>query len=159
MFKTVFVSFKRCFSGVQPTKVNHLIRLLKESCVNFLQVVTVSTGMTKNNLNRTSMHSLSSLFCVELKKGNRDWCDLTLMRSIAQTQQIRRAFSTKPWIDVLLSFLLPSEGDSSRDVNLPKQVGLFQKKKVGAGFNCFFFAIVDIDCAVIANCFNIVGFG
>lgn len=81
--------------------------------------------MTKNNLHHTSMHSLSSLFCSELKKQNRDWCDLTLVRSIAQTQQIRRAFSTKPWIDVLLGFLLPTNNTDCSEINLPKQVLLY----------------------------------
>lgn len=85
-------------------------------------MVTVSTGLTKNNLHHSSMHSISSLICSELKKGNKDWCNLTLVRGIAQTQQIRRAFSTKPWIDVLLSFLLPTGDTEFTDNNLPKQV-------------------------------------
>lgn len=105
--------------GVQATKDSQLIKLLKDSCINFLQVVAVSAGLSKNNLHSTSMHSLSSLLCTTLKKGQEDWCSLTLVRSIAQTQQICRAFSTKIWTDMLFGFLLPTEDN---EISLPKQV-------------------------------------
>lgn len=111
--------------GVQQTKDNQLIGILKESCTNFLQIVAVSSGLIKNNLHPSSMHSLSSLLCSELKKRNREWCDLTLVRSIAQTQQIRRAFSTKPWVDALLGFILPLGEPEFCEVDLPKQVIVF----------------------------------
>lgn len=139
---------------MQSARDNHLIALLKESCVNFLQVVTVSAGLTKNNLHHSSMHSLSALLCTELKQRRKEWCDLTLIRSIAQTQQIRRAFSTKPWIDVLLGFLLPT--GESYEIGLPKQV--FVIKFWSFQFKIMPFTL-DFNRASTTNSINVLGFG
>lgn len=81
----------------------------------------ISAGLAKDNLHPTTIHGLSSLICITLS-NNSDWCNLTLVRSIAQTQQICRAFSTKPWINMLFSFLSADTGINENEVNFPKQV-------------------------------------
>lgn len=111
---------KRFILGSQFARDNQLIKLLRESCINFLRIIAVSTGLTKNNIHPSSMHSLSQLLCATLKNGNEDWCNLTLVRSIAQTQQICKAFSTKAWVNMLLGFLSREAGGG--ELNLPKQI-------------------------------------
>ncbi|KAJ8985747.1 hypothetical protein NQ317_014400 [Molorchus minor] len=106
----------------QLVKDNQLIKLLRESSINFLRNVAVSAGLSTENLHPNTVHGLSSLFCMAVSLNNAEWCDLTLVRSICQTQQLCRAFSTKPWINMLLGFLTPSSNISGNELNLPKQI-------------------------------------
>lgn len=68
------------------------------------------------------MHGLSSLFCSTLASGNQDWCNLTLSRSIVQSAEMCQAFSTKPWVNMLLGFISSNTNTGGNVVNLPKQV-------------------------------------
>lgn len=101
---------------------NQLIKFLRESSINFLRVITVSGGLAKSNLDPSTMHGLSSLFCSTLNSGNQEWCSLTLMHSIAQTPQHCTALSTKPWINMLLGFISTQPNACGNVVNLPKQI-------------------------------------
>ncbi|KAF5270348.1 hypothetical protein FQR65_LT05536 [Abscondita terminalis] len=105
----------------QISKDNQFVILLREASINFLRIIAASSGLTKDNLHSTTVHGLSSLFCNTIKSGNQDWCNLNLIRSIAQSQQLCRAFSTKPWINMLLGFISPV-GTSGNEMNLPKQI-------------------------------------
>ncbi|XP_044262446.1 E3 ubiquitin-protein ligase HERC2 isoform X2 [Tribolium madens] len=106
----------------QIVKDNQLIKLLRDASINFLRNVSLSAGLANENLHQTTLHGLSSLFCATLSASNTsEWCNLTLVRSIAQTQQICRAFSTKPWINMLLGFLSASSLVGN-ELNLPKQI-------------------------------------
>ncbi|KAK9747381.1 Regulator of chromosome condensation (RCC1) repeat [Popillia japonica] len=102
-------------------KDNQLIKLLRDSSINFLRNIAISGGLAKDNLNETTVHGLSSLFCSMLTSGNQEWCNLTLVRSISQSQQMCRAISNKPWVSMLLSFLSPPS-EAGNVVNLPKQI-------------------------------------
>lgn len=83
----------------------------------------MSAGLANENLHQTTIHGLSSLYCSTLSASNiSEWCNLTLVRSIAQTQQICRAFSTKPWINMLLGFLSAPTSIGGNELNLPKQI-------------------------------------
>lgn len=112
------------FSGSQLVKDNQLIKLLRNSSINFLRNIAISTGLAKGLLHPTTVHGLSRLFCTTLNSDSQDWCSLTLVRSIAQTQQLCRAFSTKPWISMLLGFLSATSSVGGNELNLPKQVSL-----------------------------------
>lgn len=142
--------------GGQMTKDSQLIKLLKESCINFLQVLVVSSGLTKNNLHPSSVHSLSSLLCSVLKKGQ-EWCNLTLVRSIAQTQQICRAFSTKAWTDMLLGFLLPAQDTGGNEIGLPKQVKINSFVKM-SWYRQYSLLLSDINREIAADSINVLGF-
>lgn len=108
-------------SGSHIIKDNQLIKLLRDSSINFLRNIAISGGLAKHNPHRATVHGLSSLFCSMLNSGNQEWCNLTLVRSIAQSQQMCRALSNKPWVSMLLGFLsAPSEAGNV--INLPKQV-------------------------------------
>ncbi|KAF7266968.1 hypothetical protein GWI33_019752 [Rhynchophorus ferrugineus] len=106
----------------QIIKDNQLIKLLRDASINFLRNITISSGLSKNNLHSTSLHGLSSLFCAVLNSNNFEWCNLTLIRTISQTQQLCRAFSTKPWMNMLLDFLTPPSNLGGNEFNLPKQI-------------------------------------
>ncbi|CAH0559020.1 unnamed protein product [Brassicogethes aeneus] len=106
----------------QLIKDNQLIKLLRNSSINFLRILAISAGVSKGNLHQTTVHGISSLFCSTLTFGNSEWCNLTLVRSIAQNQQLCLAFSTKPWINMLLEFLSVNSPSSGNEVNLPKQI-------------------------------------
>ncbi|KAK9875133.1 hypothetical protein WA026_005926 [Henosepilachna vigintioctopunctata] len=67
------------------------------------------------------MHGLSRLYCSTLSSYSQDWCCLSLVRSIAQTPPLSRAFSTKPWINLLLS-LLSAGPKGGNENNLPNQM-------------------------------------
>ncbi|XP_050303138.1 E3 ubiquitin-protein ligase HERC2 [Anthonomus grandis grandis] len=112
-----------CERSSQIVKDNQLIKLLRDSSVNFLRNLTISAGLTDDNLHFTSLHGLSSLFCSILTNpGTSEWCNLTLIRTICQTQQLCRAFSTKPWMNLLLGFLTPPSSSGGNEFNLPKQI-------------------------------------
>ncbi|XP_030756884.1 E3 ubiquitin-protein ligase HERC2 [Sitophilus oryzae] len=106
----------------QIVKDNQLIKLLRDASINFLRNLTISSGLSNNNLHPTSLHGLSSLFCSVLNTNNFEWCNLTLVRTISQTQQLCRAFSTKPWMTMLLEFLTPPSSVGGNEFNLPKQI-------------------------------------
>ncbi|KAF5273445.1 hypothetical protein FQA39_LY07462 [Lamprigera yunnana] len=106
----------------QMSKDNQFVILLRDACVNFLRVIAISAGLTKDDLHSRTIHGLSSLFCDTIKSGSQDWCNLSLIRSIAQSSQLCRAFSTKPWINMLLSFISPIIRTSGNKMNLPKQI-------------------------------------
>nr|XP_022903495.1 E3 ubiquitin-protein ligase HERC2 isoform X1 [Onthophagus taurus] len=95
---------------------NQLIKILRDSSVNFLRNVTISAGLAKDNLDKNTIHGLCSLFCTTLRAGNYEWCDLTLVRSVAQSTKICKHLSTRPWINMLINFI------SATNVNLPKQI-------------------------------------
>ncbi|KAK5650580.1 hypothetical protein RI129_001609 [Pyrocoelia pectoralis] len=109
-------------AAFQLSKDNQFIILLREACINFLRVIGASAGLAKNDLRAGTIHGLSSLFCNTIKSGNQDWCNLNLVRSIAQTQQLCRAFSTKSWVDMLLNFINPVIVNGGNEMNLPKQI-------------------------------------
>lgn len=120
---SVFTYYKtNCFSASQLVKDNQLIKLLRDSSVNLLRNIALSAGLCKDNLHRSTVHGLSSLFCTSLNSSSSEWCNLTLVRSICQTHQLSRAFSTKPWTNMLLGYLAPPSAVGGNDVNLPKQV-------------------------------------
>lgn len=106
------------------SKDNQIIKLLRDESINFLRVLSASAGLVKDELHKTTVHGLSSLFCNTIRSGNQDWCNLNLVRCVAQTQQLCRAFSTKPWIDMLLNFVCPITVVGGNEMNLPKQVNL-----------------------------------
>ncbi|KAJ8962033.1 hypothetical protein NQ314_005815 [Rhamnusium bicolor] len=106
----------------QLVKDNQLIKLLRDSSINFLRNIAISAGLSKNNLHPNTLHGLSSLFCTALNSNCSEWCNLTLVRSICHTQQLCRAFSTKPWIKMLLGFLAPPSNIGGNELNLPKQI-------------------------------------
>ena len=107
----------------QIVKDNQLIKLLRDASVNFLRNVSISAGLAQSNLHPTTIHGLSSLFCATLSAPTiSEWCNLTLVRSIAQTTQMCRAFSTKPWINMLLGFLSAPSNICGNELNLPKQI-------------------------------------
>ncbi|XP_074029211.1 E3 ubiquitin-protein ligase HERC2 [Leptinotarsa decemlineata] len=108
--------------GSQLIRDNQLIKLLRDLSINFLRNVAISAGFSKNNLHPNTVHGLSSLFCNTLNSNYSEWMNLTLVRSICQTQQLCRAFSTKPWIKILLRFLAPPNNVNGNELNLPKQV-------------------------------------
>ncbi|XP_056632300.1 E3 ubiquitin-protein ligase HERC2 isoform X1 [Diorhabda sublineata] len=108
--------------GTQLVKDNQLIRLLRDASINFLRNIAISTGLTNNNLHPNTLHGLSSLFCSSLSSTCSEWVDLTLVRSICQTDQLCRAFSTKPWIKMLLGFLSPSSNTGVNESILLKQI-------------------------------------
>lgn len=110
------------FLAMQLSKDNQFIKLLRDATINFLRVIMISSGLAKRQLHPTSVHSLSRLFCNTIRSGNQDWCSLNLIRIMAQTPQLCRAFSTKPWIDILLSFISPATIVGGNEMNLPKQV-------------------------------------
>ncbi|XP_060526978.1 E3 ubiquitin-protein ligase HERC2 [Cylas formicarius] len=99
---------------------NRLIRMLREACVNFLRNVAVGAGLSRDDLHQTTLHGLSALFCSALGGAGSEWCGLTLIRTVCQTRQMCRAFSTKPWMAMLLGFLTPPA--SGNELNLPKQI-------------------------------------
>ncbi|XP_048524463.1 E3 ubiquitin-protein ligase HERC2 [Dendroctonus ponderosae] len=101
---------------------NQLIKLLRDMSLNFLRNLTMSAALSNDDLHFTSLHGLGSLFCSVLNSNNSDWCSLTLIRTICQTQQLCRAFSTKPWISMLLGFLCPPNSIGGNEFNLPKQI-------------------------------------
>ncbi|XP_017782464.1 PREDICTED: E3 ubiquitin-protein ligase HERC2 isoform X2 [Nicrophorus vespilloides] len=109
-------------TGSHIIKDNQLIKFLRDSSINFLRNIAISAGLAKGNLDPSTIHGLSSLFCSTLKSGNQDWCSLTLVRSIAQSSQNSIAFSTKPWVNMLLSFISASNSAGGNVVNLPKQI-------------------------------------
>lgn len=109
-------------SGSQIIKDNQLIKLLHDASINFLRNIAISAGLSKSNLHVNTLHGLSSLFCSTINSNFSEWSNLTLVRSICQTQQLCRAFSTKPWIKLLLEFLSLSESGEGKELNLPKQV-------------------------------------
>ncbi|CAG9815802.1 unnamed protein product [Phaedon cochleariae] len=108
--------------GSQLIKDNHLIKLLRDMSINFLRNITLSAGLSKNDLYPNTVHGLSSLFCTTLTSNCSEWINLTLVRSICQTEQLCRAFSTKPWIKMLLGFLGPPSNAGGNELNLPKQI-------------------------------------
>lgn len=102
--------------STQTIKHNQLIRLLRDACVNFLRNVTLSAGLSHDNLHSSTVHGLSSLLCCALNNDlYSEWCNLTLIRSITQSRQLSIAFSTKPWINLLLENLMKTK-------DLPKQI-------------------------------------
>ncbi|XP_018562377.1 E3 ubiquitin-protein ligase HERC2 isoform X2 [Anoplophora glabripennis] len=103
-------------------KDNQLIKLLRDSTINFLRNIALSAGLCKDNLHHSTVHGLSSLFCASLNSSSSEWCNLTLVRTICQTPQLSRAFSTNPWINMLLGFLIPPNSVGGNDINLPKQI-------------------------------------
>ncbi|KAL3277032.1 hypothetical protein HHI36_012394 [Cryptolaemus montrouzieri] len=107
--------------GSQLVKDNQLIKLIRTSSINFLRNIAISAGLSSENLHSTTMHGLSSLFCSTLNSYRQEWCSLTLVRSIAQTSQLCRAFSTKPWINMLLG-LLTAGIKGGNEHNLPNQI-------------------------------------
>uniref|UniRef100_A0A6P7FTJ3 HECT-type E3 ubiquitin transferase n=1 Tax=Diabrotica virgifera virgifera TaxID=50390 RepID=A0A6P7FTJ3_DIAVI len=109
-------------NGTQLVKDNQLIRLLRDASINFLRNIAISTGLSSNNLHPNTVHGLSSLFCSSLNSTYSEWADLTLVRSICQTTQLCRAFSTKPWIRMLLGFLSPPSSPGGNESALLKQI-------------------------------------
>ncbi|XP_072386929.1 E3 ubiquitin-protein ligase HERC2 [Diabrotica undecimpunctata] len=109
-------------NGTQLVKDNQLIRLLRDASINFLRNIAISTGLSSNNLHPNTVHGLSSLFCSSLSSTYSEWADLTLVRSICQTTQLCRAFSTKPWIRMLLGFLSPPSSPGGNESALLKQI-------------------------------------
>lgn len=117
--KLSLISF--VFLVLQLSKDNQFIKLLRDACINFLRVIGASGGLAKDDLHATTVHGLSSLFCNTVRSGNQDWCNLNLVRSVAQSQQLCRSFSTKPWVDMLLNFISPIAVVGGNEMNLPKQ--------------------------------------
>ncbi|KAL1491483.1 hypothetical protein ABEB36_012074 [Hypothenemus hampei] len=112
-----------CERSSHLVKDNQLIKLLKDASINFLRNLTISAGLaTGDSLHSTSLHGLSSLFCSVLSTSNSEWCDLTLVRAVCQTDQLCKAFSTKPWMNMLLGFLTPPNNSGGNEFNLPKQI-------------------------------------
>ncbi|CAH1128754.1 unnamed protein product [Ceutorhynchus assimilis] len=111
-----------CERSSQIVRDNQLIKLLRDASINFMRNLTISAGLSCNNLHSTSFHGLSSLFCSVLNSNNSEWCTLTLIRTICHTQQLCRAFSTKPWMNMLLGFLTPPSIAGGNEFNLPKQI-------------------------------------
>lgn len=109
--------------GAQIVKDNQLIKLLRSGSINFLRSLSISGGLAKECLNNSTVHGLSSLFCSVLNSGNQDWCNLTLVRSIAISTKMCKALSIKPWINMLLGFI-SEDGNEGNTVNLPKQVSI-----------------------------------
>ncbi|CAH1964040.1 unnamed protein product [Acanthoscelides obtectus] len=105
-------------------KDNQLIRLLRDASINFLRNMSVSADLAKDPLHPNTLHGLGSLFCAALTGGaGAEWANLTLARAICRTRQMCRAFSTKPWIRMLLGFLQPPAGNAgSNEIDLPKQI-------------------------------------
>jgi E3 ubiquitin-protein ligase HERC2 len=100
-----------------------LIKLLRWGSINFLRNISISAGLAQENLHQTTIHGLSSLYCSTLNAASTsEWCNLTLVRSVAQTPQLCRAFSTKPWINMLLGFLSALSSVGGNELNLPKQI-------------------------------------
>lgn len=107
----------------QIVKDNQLMRLLRDASVNFLRNITVSAGLSGDQLHHTTLHGLSSLLCTTLSTaGISEWCNLTFVRCIAQSQQICRAFSTKPWVKMILGYLSAQSCIGGNELNLPKQI-------------------------------------
>ncbi|KAG5897066.1 hypothetical protein JTB14_025882 [Gonioctena quinquepunctata] len=106
----------------QLIRDNQLIRLLRDISINFLRNISISAGFSNNNLHPNTVHGFSSLFCNTLNSNYSEWINLTLVRSICHTQQLCRAFSTKPWITMLMRFLAPPTSVDGNELNLPKQV-------------------------------------
>ncbi|XP_066141939.1 E3 ubiquitin-protein ligase HERC2 isoform X1 [Euwallacea fornicatus] len=111
-----------CERSSHLVRDNQLIKLLRDASINFLRNIAISAGFSQENLHSTSLHGLSSLFCSVLNSNNPDWCNLTLIRMVCQTQQLCQAFSTKPWINMLLGSLTPPSCSGGNELNLPKQI-------------------------------------
>lgn len=109
-------------AGSQIVKDNQLIKLLRCASINFLRALAISGGLAKDSLHESTTHGLSSLFCSILNTGSQDWCNLTLVRSVAQSSRMCRALSTKSWVNMLLGFISENGSPSGNMVNLPKQV-------------------------------------
>lgn len=109
-------------SGSQVIKDNQLIKLLHDANINFLRNIAISAGLSKSNLHPNTLHGLSSLFCCTINSNFTEWSNLTFVRSICQSQQLCRAFSTRPWMKMLLEFLSFSDSGDVKELNLPKQV-------------------------------------
>ncbi|XP_044756400.1 E3 ubiquitin-protein ligase HERC2 [Coccinella septempunctata] len=107
--------------GSQLVKDNQLIKLIRTSSMNFLRNIAISAGLSSATLHPSTMHGLSSLFCSTLNSYSQEWCSLTLIKSIAQTPQLCRAFSTKPWINMLLD-LFSAGSKGGNEHNLPNQI-------------------------------------
>lgn len=101
---------------------NQLIKLLHGASINFLRNIAISAGLSKSNLHANTLHGFSSLFCSTINANFSEWSNLTLVRSICRTQQLCQAFSTKPWIKLLLEFLSVPEIGEKKELNIPKQV-------------------------------------
>lgn len=133
-------SNKFVFAASQSIKDNQLIKLLHDASINFLRNIAISAGLSKSNLHANTLHGLSSLFCSTINLNFSEWSNLTLIRSICQTQQLCRAFSSKPWIKMLLDFVSFSESGEVKELNLPKQVLISLLHNNLAVCNLFFFS-------------------
>lgn len=103
-------------------KENQLITLLRDASVNFLRNISISSGLAGNTLQPSTIRGISSLFCNMLNTANQDWCNLTLTKSIVRSNDMCMAFSSRPWVNMLLDFVSGNINAGGNIVNLPKQI-------------------------------------
>lgn len=119
-------------NGGQLTKDNQLINFLRDACVNLLRNVTLCAGLHLQENYQSTIHGLSSLFYsmiktkyqgdqtnILTKTHSNDWCTLSLVRSIAQSEEMCRSLSSRNWIDLLLKI---ASSRNQSDVRLPQQI-------------------------------------
>lgn len=98
-----------------------LITLLRDASINLMRNISISAGLAAKALQPSTIHGISSLFCNILSINHYDWCNLTLTRGIVQSNEMCQAFSSKPWVTMLLDFI-SGVNAGGNIVNLPKQI-------------------------------------
>lgn len=113
-------------------KDNQLIKLLRDASINLLRNITLCSGLYTNHNNIGTVQGISKLFYSLTQSTNQsdastlsktyheDWCTLTLVRSITLSEDICQAFSTKPWIELLLNII--RFNNHQNEIALPKKI-------------------------------------
>ncbi|XP_071532835.1 E3 ubiquitin-protein ligase HERC2 isoform X2 [Panulirus ornatus] len=95
----------------------HPILVLRDSCLQLLRSVTISTGLTAHNMSSASVRTVAALLHSIVQAGttqsedrdplleeqHRSWCTLGLVRSVGCSPILCRSLATPPWVCLLLN--------------------------------------------------------
>ncbi|KAK8398901.1 hypothetical protein O3P69_004178 [Scylla paramamosain] len=105
----------------------HPILVLRDSCLQLLRSLTISTGLTSHTMSPASVRTVAALLhsilqagtsqseeCdALLKEQHSSWCTLGLVRSVSCSPVLCRSLATPPWVNLLLNLAQTYIGPAS----------------------------------------------
>ncbi|XP_042217246.1 E3 ubiquitin-protein ligase HERC2-like isoform X2 [Homarus americanus] len=105
----------------------HPILVLRDSCLQLLRSITISTGLSAHSMTPASVRTVAALLHSIVQAGttqskerdhlleeqHRSWCTLGLVRSVSCSPLLCRNLATPPWVSLLLNLAQTFLGASS----------------------------------------------
>ncbi|KAK4294466.1 hypothetical protein Pmani_032901 [Petrolisthes manimaculis] len=105
----------------------HPIMVLRDSCLQLLRSLALSTGLTAHNMTPASVRTLAALLHNIVQAGtsqseeqdlllaeqHRSWCTLGVVRSLSCSPALCRSLATPQWVNLLLNLAHTFTGPAS----------------------------------------------